>query len=88
MTESTENLTLAMLREIRSELKELRHDVGNIRTLCLGSFDRLKRLERRLEETRDDLETTIKAEIMGTGMHWRRDLENRIEVLEDRHPHS
>ena len=41
---------------------------------------------RRLEETRDDLETTIKAEIMGAGLSWRGDLERRIEMLEAEEP--
>ncbi|MCB8880588.1 hypothetical protein ACELLULO517_10115 [Acidisoma cellulosilytica] len=60
----TESLTNMLLREIRDEVKSLRYELGDVRTLSLSTFDRVKRLERRLEETRDDLETTIKAEIM------------------------
>jgi hypothetical protein len=80
-----ESLTNLLLREIRDEVKALRHDVTDVRTLCLSTFDRTKRLERRLEEMRDDLEGTIKAEIMGTGLNWRRDLEDRMAEIEAAH---
>jgi hypothetical protein len=83
MSDEPENITAVLLREIRDELRGLRREVVDVRTLTLGTFDRMKRLERRLEETRDDLETTIKAEIMGTGLNWRRDLEDRLDALED-----
>lgn len=83
MSEEPENITTALLREIRDELRGLRREVTDVRTLTLGTFDRMKRLERRIEETRDDLETTIKAEIMGTGLNWRRDLEDRLDALEE-----
>ena len=83
MSDEPENITAALLREIRDELRGLRREVVDVRTLTLGTFDRMKRLERRLEETRDDLETTIKAEIMGTGLNWRRDLEDRLDALEE-----
>ncbi len=83
MSDEPENITAVLLREIRDELRGLRREVVDVRTLTLGAFDRMKRLERRLEETRDDLETTIKAEIMGTGLNWRRDLEDRLDALED-----
>jgi len=62
MSDEPENITAVLLREIRDELRGLRREVVDVRTLTLGTFDRMKRLERRLEETRDDLETTIKAE--------------------------
>ena len=82
MSDEPDSITAVLLREIRDELRGLRRELVDVRTLTLGTFDRMKRLERRLEETRDDLETTIKAEIMGTGLNWRRDLESRIESLE------
>lgn len=82
MSDEPDSITAVLLREIRDELRGLRREVVDVRTLTLGTFDRMKRLERRLEETRDDLETTIKAEIMGAGLNWRRDLESRIESLE------
>jgi uncharacterized protein involved in exopolysaccharide biosynthesis len=78
----TESLTNLSLREIRDDVKALRLELSDVRTLSLSTFDRIKRLERRLEETRDDLETTIKAEIMGTGLNWRRALEDRIAAIE------
>jgi len=71
------------VREIRDDIRGMRRELQDVRTLALGTFERVKRLDRRLEETRDDLETTIKAEIMGTGMNWRHELESRIEALED-----
>jgi uncharacterized protein involved in exopolysaccharide biosynthesis len=83
MVDEPDSITVIVLRELRDEVRGLRREVQDLRTLALGTFDRVKRLDRRLEETRDDLETTIKAEIMGTGMNWRRELESRIEALED-----
>ncbi len=83
MVDEPDSITVIVLRELRDEVRGLRREVQDLRTLALGTFDRVKRLDRRLEETRDDLETTIKAEIMNTGMNWRRELESRIEALED-----
>lgn len=77
----TPDITTVLLREIRDELRGLRHEVGDVRTLCLATFDKTKRLERKIEEVRDDLESTIKAEIMGTGLNWRRELEARMDAL-------
>ncbi len=82
MSDDLPNITTILLREIRDELKKLGRDVSDVRTVCLGTFERVKRVERRLEEVRDDMEATIKAEIMGTGEMWRRDLEKRIEAIE------
>ncbi len=36
-----------------------------MRTVLLASIDRIRRVERRIEEMRDDLEIMIKAELMG-----------------------
>jgi predicted nuclease with TOPRIM domain len=80
-----ESLTNLLLREVRDDVKALRHEVTDVRTLCLSTFDRMKRLERRLEETRDDLESTSKTEIMGTGLNWRRNLGERIAEIEAAH---
>ncbi len=88
MSDDRQNITTALLREIRDEIRGSRNDVTDIRTLALGTFDRTKRVERRLEEVRDDLETTIKAEIMGTGLNWRTELESRLDALENCLRHS
>jgi predicted nuclease with TOPRIM domain len=77
-----ESLTIVLLREIRDEMKTLRAELGDVQRLSLSVFDRVKRLERRLEETRDDLETTIKAEIMGARLNWCRSLEDRLAAIE------
>ena len=58
-----ESITALLLREIRDEVKELRRDVTDVSTLCLATFERMKRLDRRLEETRDELDMSSKAGI-------------------------
>ena len=87
-----ENLTLEILREMRQEIREMRQEMtafqrenvlaqGQLQSLVMATFDRTKRLERRLEEVRDDLETTIKMEIMGSLANFRTEMERRLDSL-------
>lgn len=80
-TDPTEpaNLTAEILRELRDEVRGFRREQNDMRTLTLATFDRIKRLERRLEEVRDDLESTIKAEIMGRLGNFETEMERRLE---------
>lgn len=77
MTDETTNLVLEQLRAIRREIVDLR-------TITLRNVDYLQRLERRMSETRDDLELMIKAELMGRLSHFETTMEQRIDALEGR----
>ena len=73
------NLTLEILRELREEMRHFRREQNEMRTLTLATFDRIKRVERRLEEVRDDLESTVKAEIMGRLGNFETEMERRLD---------
>lgn len=70
-------LILEQLRLVRSEMADLR-------TVTLASVDHSRRIERRLEEVRDDLELVIKSELMGRMGHFETRLEDRLERIERR----
>ncbi|UJW74573.1 hypothetical protein [Rhizobium sp. SL42] len=86
MTQDTVDLSfLARLgQKTNDELKILRKDVGEIRTLCLQSYDYMKRVERRSGELRDDLEITLKMELGGGIAHLRTGLESGLRRIEDK----
>ena len=77
------SLTIEILRELRQDMNAFRAEtttaLAEMQTLILATFDRTKRLERRLEEVRDDLETTIKMEIMGRLANFRTEMEKRLD---------
>ena len=58
MSDQPENITLRLLRDIRREMTDQR-------TLLLALVEQGQRLERRITETRDDIELMLKAELMG-----------------------
>ncbi|MBY4641566.1 hypothetical protein K6L44_16570 [Gluconacetobacter entanii] len=77
MTVDTNSLILEQLRLIRKEIADLR-------TVTLANADRSRRLERRLEEMRDDIELMMKAELMGRLGHFEAQVENRLDAMSDR----
>ena len=88
MSDQPTNLVLELLREIRGEVRELRHEVGEQRLLALAlaaQGQRLERrmtdLERRMGEMHDELELMQKTELMGRMGHFESRMEARIEEL-------
>ena len=77
MTVDTSSMILEQLRLIRKEIADLR-------TVTLANADRSRRLERRLEEMRDDIELMMKAELMGRLGHFETQVENRLDAMSDR----
>jgi len=83
MSGEAPNLVLEQLRLIREVMALSRRDESDMRSVVLSVTERLRRLERRLDEVRDDLELTIKAEIMGRLGHLRTETEKQIGALRD-----
>ena len=88
MSDQPTNLVLELLREIRGEVRELRHEVGEQRLLALALAEQGQRLERRMTdlerrmgEMHDELELMLKTELMGRMGHFESRMEARIEEL-------
>ncbi len=77
MTENVENLVLEQLRAIR-------RDIADVRTLTLQNSDYIRRLDRRMSELRDDLEMMVKSELMGRLGHFETVIEQRLDALGER----
>jgi hypothetical protein len=58
VTVMDEDIRVVLLRDIRREMTDQR-------TLLLALVDQGQRLERRISETKDDIELMLKAELMG-----------------------
>lgn len=90
MSGEPENLILEHLRAIRAEIAAANRKLDGVsktlhaetQDLSIATLERFRRLERRLDEHRDDIEAMLKAEIAGSGLHWRREFEARLEALE------
>lgn len=79
MSDEPDNVVLRHLRDIRRDLTDQR-------TLLLSLVDQVQRMERRLErrisETKDDIELMLKAELMGRMGNFETRFEARLEALE------
>jgi len=80
MADNVENLVL-------EQLKAIRRDIADVRTLTLQNSDYIRRLDRRMSELRDDLEMMIKAELMGRLGHFETVMEQRLDALGERIAH-
>ena len=79
MAEEPENLTLRLLREIRADQHAMRAELREHSRLLVALSENGRRIERRLEELRDDLELMLKAELMGRLAHFETRIEQMIE---------
>jgi hypothetical protein len=70
--------------KILSELKDLRTEMSDVRTLTLQGVDFSRRLERRLTEQTNDLELMLKAELIGRLTHFETRIGTTLEALDDR----
>ena len=76
MAEEPTNLIIEHLRSLRAE-------VADMRTVLLASIDRSRRVERRIEEMRDDLEIMIKAELMGRPGNFEAHVDARLDAMRE-----
>jgi hypothetical protein len=77
MSDQSENVVLRLLRDIRREMTDQR-------TLLLALVEQGQRLERRISETRDDIELMLRAELMGRLGNFETRFEQRLDDLERR----
>lgn len=88
MVESSENLVLTILREMRKEQADHRvlllGVVDSLRRLEARSDKRMLALETRLADLRDDLELMLKSEMLGSRTHFETLYEQKLENLADR----
>jgi len=80
-----ELLQTLMLRSLE-EQKALRRDSVQMQSLLVSLADLVRRLERRMGETRDDIEVMVKTELMGRLGHFETQMEGRLEAIEARLP--
>jgi len=84
-----ENITLDFLARLGQqtllEARALRKEVADVRTLSLQTIQYARRIERRMNEQRDDLELMIKAELGGSLAHMQTPLENHLQPLHDKY---
>ncbi|MGH6922556.1 MAG: hypothetical protein ACRED5_02195 [Propylenella sp.] len=85
------NFLAQLCQQTLAEVRSLRKEVGDVRTLALQNVDYTRRLERRMHESSDDLELMLKAEIGGSFSQFEVRVErtlaplvSRIEALEQR----
>ncbi len=66
------------------EMRELRREVGDIRSLTLLTVDQVRRTDRHVTELKDELELIIKAEVMGRIGLFESGVEKQLSELRDR----
>ena len=81
VTGETENLVLALLRDLRKDSAEQR-------TLLLATVDAVRRMEKRFDaleprisHVRDDIELMVKAELMGRLGHFETTFDEKLDTL-------
>ena len=81
MTGDTEDLVLALLRDLRKDLAEQR-------TLLLATVDAVRRMEKRFDaletrisHARDDIELMVKSELMGRLGHFETTFDEKLDAL-------
>ncbi len=77
MVEADSTLLLTLLREIRTELRDLR-------AVTLGNTEATRRTERRVGELRDELELMLKVEALGRSAHFETLYDEKLAKLEER----
>src|SRR5258707_6758683 len=84
-----ENITLDFLARLGQqallEARALRKEVADVRTLSLQTIEYARRIERRMNEQRDDLALMIKAELGGSLANMQTQLENHLQPLRDKY---
>ncbi len=77
-------LLTKLAEQTLSEVRQLRKEVADVRTLALQGTEFTRRMERRVNELKDDLELMLKSELMGQLTHVETRLEASIDALSER----
>ena len=100
MAEADDSLMLAILRELRADMRQHRTLLLQLSEAAHRHdrrFDDMERrfgeVERRISDTRAEIELMLKAELLGSLTHFETQMDERIARLEDRvsaleRPHS
>ncbi len=100
MAEADDSLMLAILKELRADMRQQRTLLLQLSEASRRHdrrFDDIERrfgdVERRISDTRAELELMLKAELLGSLTHFETQMDERIARLEDRvsaleRPHS
>ena len=100
MAEADDSLMLAILKELRADMRQQRALLLQLSEASRRHdrrFDDMKRrfgdVERRISDTRAELELMLKAELLGSLTHFETQMDERIAQLENRvsaleHPHG
>lgn len=84
MAEAADLTLLAKLAEqTLTEVRQLRKEVGDVRTLALQGTEFTRRMERRVNKLKDDLELMLKSELMGQLTNVETRIEASIEGLSE-----
>jgi hypothetical protein len=80
----TLDLTLPgrLVEQTLTEVKALRREVADVRSLAVQGIEFSRRLERRLTEQGDDLQLVVKSEIMARLGHFETAIEGRLGQFE------
>lgn len=78
------NFLAKLGQRTNDEVRALRKEVSEIRTLAIQTYEFSKRLERRQAEVRDDLELSIKIELGGALSHMQSTIEQSLVRIEDK----
>ena len=78
------NLLAHLANQTLTEMRDMRRELNDVRTLTLLTSEQTRRLDRRISELRDDLELMLKSEIMGSLTHFETRMERSMTALAER----
>ncbi len=84
MAEADDSLMLAILRELRAEMRQQRMLLLQLSEAVHRLERRFGDIERRISDTRAEIELMLKAELLGSLTHFETQMDERIAELEDR----
>lgn len=84
MAEADDSLLLAIVRELRAEMRQQRTLLLQLSEAVHRVERRFGDIERRISDTRAEIELMLKAELLGSLTHFETQMDERIARLEDR----
>ena len=83
MAEADDSLLLAIVRELRAEMRQQRTLLLQLSEAMHRVERRFGDIERRISDTRAEIELMLKAELLGSLTHFETQMDERIAQLED-----